>query len=190
MQTFLVTRGYYASAKQLDDRRLGKQRLEAKQILEALLRLKAGEDPSTIPWVNHPAVRMWEGYELSLAQYGEAVCWTWKKRGFEDDLQWWFLDLLPHHPERWYSPPWWRDPMFHTAHRSALMRKAPEHYGQFWNTKSDLPYLWPVVEKTGAMTEESRYYFRISKGDEKKIDEGELRLPRKWEESGRVIFSP
>jgi len=58
MQTFLPYTDFIQSAKCLDYRRLGKQRLEAKTILNILLNetTKAG-------WRNHPAVLMWSSHE-------------------------------------------------------------------------------------------------------------------------------
>jgi hypothetical protein len=50
MQTFLPYESYARSAAVLDRQRLGKQRVEAMQILRVL----AGE---TAGWGNHPAVR-------------------------------------------------------------------------------------------------------------------------------------
>ena len=52
MQTFLISPYPYETAKILDNRRLGKQRIEALQILNILL----GETKSTA-WKNHPATR-------------------------------------------------------------------------------------------------------------------------------------
>ena len=49
---------FIKSAKCLDYKRLGKQRVEAKQILNILL----GETTKT-GWRNHPSVLMWYGYE-------------------------------------------------------------------------------------------------------------------------------
>ena len=74
MQTFLPYSDYDQSAAVLDYRRLGKQRVEAKQIMFAL------SDPN-YGWQNHPAVRMWRGHEYQLAQYGIAICYEWRKRG-------------------------------------------------------------------------------------------------------------
>jgi len=58
MQTFMPYGSQYdQTAKCLDVKRLGKQRVETYQILKALL----GESKG---WRNHPATRMWEGYEF------------------------------------------------------------------------------------------------------------------------------
>ena len=67
VQTFLPYPDFAASAMALDRRRLGKQRVEALQILRALTRERYG-------WKHHPAVRMWAGYEEALACYAMEVC--------------------------------------------------------------------------------------------------------------------
>lgn len=54
MQTFLPVANFCESAKYLDKARLGKQRVEAMQILSTLSGASRG-------WINHPAVRMWRG---------------------------------------------------------------------------------------------------------------------------------
>jgi hypothetical protein len=54
MQTFLPVANFKESAKILDYRRLGKQRVEARQILNALQGKSKG-------WANHPATKCGEG---------------------------------------------------------------------------------------------------------------------------------
>ena len=88
MQTFLPYPNIWASARCLDDKRLGKQRVECKQIL-ITLGVDVGEhrgNPES-RWRNHPAVRMWRGHELYLAEYGEIMCAAWRNRGFKDTLR-------------------------------------------------------------------------------------------------------
>lgn len=55
MQTFLPYSDFRRTARVLDVRRLGKQRVETLQILRALTFDDYG-------WRNHPAVTMWVGY--------------------------------------------------------------------------------------------------------------------------------
>lgn len=62
MQTFVPFPDLRRTAEVLDDRRLGKQRVEALQIIRALTR-------ATYGWKRHPAVRMWEGHVEALALY-------------------------------------------------------------------------------------------------------------------------
>jgi hypothetical protein len=62
MQVFLPYEDFYKTAKCLDYRRLGKQRVEAYQIIRTL----TGESKG---WVHHPVVKMWLGYETALMVY-------------------------------------------------------------------------------------------------------------------------
>lgn len=136
MQTFLPYPSFIRSACVLDNKRLGNQRGETKQILITLF---TGRDA----WKNHPAVLMWKGYENSLCQYGIAVCSEWIMRGFKDhQFEWFnskidFFDLI--------VPPWLGLEQLHASHRSNLLRKDPKWYSQFgWTEPPYLPYYWPV----------------------------------------------
>ena len=64
MQTFLPTRNFRTSAKLLDYRRLGKQRVEGLQLINSL-----SPDYDKKGWLNHPARLMWVGYENALKHY-------------------------------------------------------------------------------------------------------------------------
>lgn len=149
MQTFLPYPDFKDSARVLDNKRLGKQRVETLQILNALTGKSRG-------WVNHPATKMWRGHEEALVLYGLDVCVEWVSRGFNDTC---YQKLIALHAQigngrkavnvglRSYAvmPPWLGDPDFHASHRSNLIRKLPAHYGTIWPTESDdLPYIWPV----------------------------------------------
>lgn len=139
MQTFLPYNDFEATAKVLDYRRLGKQRLETWQIIGALHRTSGG-------WVNHPAVRMWRGYEESLSAYGLTICREWVARGYRDTMTERFVDLLRGVKTIVY-PAWMGDEELHISHQSNLIRKDREHYGDFWpDVPDDLPYYWPVTD--------------------------------------------
>ena len=135
MQTFLPY-GSLDSVQYLDRQRLGKQRVETFQILQAL----HGE---TKGWVNHPATRMWRGYENALVAYGVAVCAEWIDRGYKDTM----TDRIAAYgtDSLFLYPDWFGDPDFHAAHRSNLLKKAPDFYRKFWpDEPDDLEYIWPV----------------------------------------------
>lgn len=138
MQTFLPLPDFTESARVLDWRRLGKQRIEAKQIL---LALECGG-----AWANHPCTKMWKGYENALAAYGAAVCSEWIKRGYRDSLSSffaWKAAVFDADRVNQPLPPWFGRESFHAAHRSALLRKDPIYYRQFgWTEPPDLPYEW------------------------------------------------
>ena len=132
MQTFLPYPDFEKTAQVLDYRRLGRQRVEAYQILRTLSGLSRG-------WSNHPAVRMWRGYELALSAYMNSMIREWVHRGYNNRM---FLVELT---GRYEYPPWLGDPDFHAAHRSNLLRKDLEYYRKFWPCDpDDLPYVWPV----------------------------------------------
>lgn len=137
MQTFLPYPDFAESARCLDNRRLGKQRVEAYQILRALERF---DDPQRPGWRNHPAVLMWRGYEDALRLYMNATITEWTGRGFRNTMA---LASMAGTPA---APPWLGDPAFHAAHRANLLRKDPAHYGQFgWSEAPNLPYVWPAA---------------------------------------------
>jgi hypothetical protein len=148
MQTFLPYPDFAACAAVLDQRRLGKQRVEVLQVMRAL----------TIPgygWRHHPAARMWRGYEEALGAYGVAICREWCRRGHADTC-----DVKIRHElaglgitsvreqaalaEAGELPPWLGDEDFHRSHRSSLLNKDPAWYGEvFTDVPPDLPYVWP-----------------------------------------------
>lgn len=136
MQTFLPYPDFKQSARALDVKRLGKQRVEASQILNCLL------NGGSQGWSNHPAVKMWRGYECALAQYGMAMCVEWSRRGYTDNLFPFFYNvyarLLPP-----IMPPWLGDVEFHRSHQSNLLNKAPSYYT--FDVPDNLPYVWPKV---------------------------------------------
>lgn len=139
MQTFLPYADYTKSARVLDNLRLGKQRVEGMQIIKALLDPQYG-------WQHHPAVNMWRGHIISLADYTLAVCNVWSQRGFRDTVADKVLALIADCPEALGSddpPRWVGDERVHASHRSNLLRKNPEWYGQYgWTERDDLPYVW------------------------------------------------
>ncbi|MER5785432.1 MSMEG_6728 family protein [Streptomyces mobaraensis] len=153
MQTFLPYPGFTRSAEVLDQPRLGKQRVEALQVLRGL----------TVPgygWRHHPAVRMWTGYEEALVRYGLDVCAVWVAKGHADTCATTLAtDFSRHRPgapvrpqdelaDDGELPPWLGDPAFHRSHQSALVRKAREIYAPlFPDVPDDLPYVWPSSDR-------------------------------------------
>ncbi|MFF9521121.1 MSMEG_6728 family protein [Streptomyces achromogenes] len=153
MQTFLPDSDFRRSALLLDRRRLGKQRVEALQVLRGL----------TVPgygWRRHPAVRMWSGYEEALVRYGLEVCRVWREQGHQDScaasLVAGYAGARPGAPVRDQAalsragelPPWLGDDAFHRSHQSALVRKDRELYaGLFPGVPDDLPYVWPSSDR-------------------------------------------
>lgn len=140
MQTFLPYEDFALSAMVLDDRRLGKQRVETMQIMQALM--------TGVGWVSHPATLMWRRYEWALLQYQEAICYEWThQRGHKDTCLEKTRWLYNHH-KTWVDakifPYWLGDLYFHVSHQSNLMRKEPDHYKRFFPSVSNkYEYVWP-----------------------------------------------
>jgi hypothetical protein len=145
MQTFLPYSDFIDSAKCLDMKRLGKQRVEAWQLYLSLVNPDYG-------WKQHPASKMWRGYEKALLIYGLNICHEWKKRGYKDSL----FDKFRNEIDTKYEgniiypgcikyPHWLGNKEFHDSHKSNLIRKFPEYYGKLWlNIPDNLPYIWPI----------------------------------------------
>lgn len=136
MQTFLPYPDFRQSAKCLDRQRLGKQRVEAMQILKIV----TGER-TTGGWINHPAVNMWRGYPDALKLYLKICIEEWTSRGYGNTMD---IPIIENEKDV-KMPPWLGDDKFHASHRSNLLRKDPEHYGSFgWTEGPELNYVWPV----------------------------------------------
>jgi hypothetical protein len=151
MQTFLPLPTYEASARALDQQRLGKQRVEAFQMASAILDPKYG-------WQRHPAVEMWRGHGAALCVYGMVVCRVWRERGFKDTMLERFIALqylMTAMGERIEKPKWIGDENLHRSHRSNLVRKDPGFYS-FFNEPPDLEYIWPDGMKRSGVRAEVR----------------------------------
>lgn len=142
MQTFLPYEDFLKSASVLDDKRLGKQRVESMQILNTL---ETGNG-----WKHHPIVKMWKGHEQWLVLYTTMICQEWKQRGFQDTV---LTKVLDKYPDILLETPtpkphWLGNEELHSSHRSNLLRKDANHYKQFgWSEQDDKPYLWWTPEK-------------------------------------------
>lgn len=153
MQTFLPYPAFRETATVLDPLRLGKQRVEAIQVLRALTVVGYG-------WRHHPAAAMWAGYEEALVRYGLEICAVWCATGRQDTCRSTLrrdlrratgLELVRTQPELADAgelPPWLGERDLHRSHQSALVRKAPEHYRAYFpDVPDDLPYVWPSSDR-------------------------------------------
>lgn len=141
MQTFLPYPSFVESAAVLDVPRLGKQRVEALQVLRA----------NTVPgygWRHHPAAKMWAGHLPALVAYGLAMTDAWIALGHADTVRPQLVEFVPEADgallEELDLPSWFGDEAFHESHRSNLVRKDPAFYRPlFGDVPDDLPYVWP-----------------------------------------------
>ena len=138
MQTFLPYPDFKKSAKSLDYRRLGKQRVEAKQIFLALYHKNLGQKYG---WMHHPCVKMWDGHEFALLDYLDTMIQEWTGRGYKNTINVNELRMMAVGSKD--LPKWMGNKDFHKSHQSNLVRKLPEHYAQQFDVDGDLPYIWP-----------------------------------------------
>ncbi len=147
VQTFLPYPDFHASAEVLDDKRLGKQRVETLQVMKALIVPGYG-------WQHHPVTAMWRGYRPALMDYQVATCAVWTARGHADTCHEKTLlaladapeDLEAYEADEFPLPPWLGRPEVHRSHRSKLLAKAPEFYTEvFPDDPATLDYVWPVA---------------------------------------------
>jgi hypothetical protein len=179
VQTFVPYADFARTARVLDTKRLGKQRVEVIQIVRAL----------TVPgyaWASHPAVLMWKGHEEALGSYGLAMCDEWLGRGFGDTCAATIrADLATAGVTRLRDfeslqadgalPPWLADEDVQVSHRSALVRKDPGHYAAvFPDVPADLPYVWPV--RSEAVLERERRQAEAARRREERAREKARRV--------------
>lgn len=141
MQTFLPFPDFKLSAQVLDLKRLMKQRVECWQIMKALRHETEG-------WRNHPATKMWEGYEYYLTLYWYEINEECNARGIRGDLKeviQGFCDLYVGANN--FAPPWLGDSDLHESHQSKLLQKDPDHYAAFFpGVLTNLEYYWPLAK--------------------------------------------
>lgn len=131
MQTFLPYADFQATAKVLDSSRLGNQAYNECRVL-----INGG-------WLNHPASKMWQGYDSALARYAIALL-----KELESRTGQWYGDHIAYYNafiDSDASPPWLGDERVHSSHRAALLHKQRSWYSQFnWTEEPSLDYYWPV----------------------------------------------
>lgn len=150
VQTFLPYPGFERSARTLDRKRLGKQRVEVIQIVRAITW-------PTYAWKSHPATLMWKGHEEALGRYGLTMCDVWVEQGFGDtcaatiagDLAGFGVTAIRTEAaliDAGAMPPWLGDEQLHLSHRSSLFAKDPAFYREKFgdDVLEGMPYVWPV----------------------------------------------
>lgn len=164
VNTFVISTDLTQCARQLDYRRLGKQRVEAMQIIKAL----EGGNPG---WSKHPATLMWKDHVSHLKVYCNHMIREWIRRGYNNTMQLYDLDESLYHvvpcdfdgiTARFLSPftahsfpSWFSFPPFIYAHRAALVRKDPVFYASLLDEEVAKymyrGYLWPHSLPPNAM---------------------------------------
>lgn len=133
MQTFLPYDDFNKSAKCLDYRRLGKQRVEAYQVYRVISGTR-----TTGGWINHPVINMWTGFCDALADYHNVMIREWISRGYVNNMKFIYVS------DSYELPKFIGCEDFHDSHRSNLLKKDYNFYSRYnWEVPDNLPYLWP-----------------------------------------------
>jgi hypothetical protein len=133
--TFFIDSNPCVTAQYLDSRRLGKQRVEAKQIITVL---EAGELGKG--WKNHPATQAWKDYIPALKDYYNAMIDEWITRGYNNTME-----KFPHQKDVIY-PEWCSNTRIHYSHMARLIQKDPDFYNPRFNPPKEyhnFGYIWP-----------------------------------------------
>ena len=135
MQTFLPYKSFRKSAQILDYKRLGKQRVEGMQIINAIEGNPRKDGKPYKGWVSHPCSIMWKPYVNALKHYTNIIIAEWIKRGYNNNMKMYndFNEII--------KPHWLGNESFHSSHRANLLRKDQEYYSQFkWHDTEGLWY--------------------------------------------------
>ena len=139
MNTFLPFSDFSKSGQCLDNKRLGKQRVEVLQMLNKIHGLTKGKG-----WTNHPCTKMWFNNPNALVEYGLQICNVWKNKGFNDTCYEKIKSHFKLHLTK-EMPIWLGREDFHISHQSNLIRKDKSFYSAiFPNVPDNLEYVWPV----------------------------------------------
>ena len=141
MQTFLPYESFEKSAQTLDWRRLGKQRVEGMQIINAITGKKRKDGKPYKGWINHPCSVMWKDYVPALKHYTNVIIQEWITRGYNNNMEFYDTGKI-------IMPDWIGNEKFHSSHRANLLRKDFDYYSQFGLTENpERPYVWYDKEK-------------------------------------------
>jgi len=155
MQTFLPYADFHESAACLNNRRLGKQRVEVLQLLQTI---RAG----TGSWYSHPAAQQWIGCSRTLVRYGIAICQCWISKDYRDGC-------LPQIAQfRWGTskvPAWLGYEPYHASHRSVLLRKGleDETFCRFRNLSLEDKLDFPSKKSQWLPSDYEKFWTRFGK---------------------------
>ena len=138
MQTFLPYPDFKKSLESLDNKRLGKQRVETYQLIAGLEgRLTLTGKAYSKSRINHPISQMFRNNIPALKQYLNDSIDVWVARGKNNTMK---KEVIT---EEIVMPVWFGDETFHKSHRANLLRKDASYYGAHgWTDNSELPYRW------------------------------------------------
>ena len=161
---FIPFPNIYMSVKCLDRERLGKQRVECKQIIDLLEEYDRTHILPEKGWSSHPAFLSWIGFTNHLKVYFDICVKEWTDRGYVNNMQTYNIDQSKYNIVECsfdgktatynnskfneFSFPYWVSfPPFYKSHQAALLRKNPKYYIEYFGNELgefiNNGYLWP-----------------------------------------------
>ena len=135
VNTFILSNSPQKCVKFLDYKRLGKQRVEAKQIIDALEGSKSG-------WSNHPVSKMWKDDIIGLKYYYNCCVDEWISRGYKNTMVKYDVEFVD---EKDILPWFYTNKQIQESFKASLLRKNPEYYEKMWSCDEDYMkngYIW------------------------------------------------
>lgn len=130
MQIFRPYIDWRLSAAALDDKRLGKQRVECKQVLKAILRKLELIKDGKRGWLNHPIILMYYNngrpYIKDVTGFYRSCVNEWKRRGFKSTIKLEDVSELLKKVESVDGTPITH--VHEVEYRRILLIKDPDHY--------------------------------------------------------------
>ena len=146
MQIFLPYSDIKESLRCLDNKRLGKQRVETYQIISAITKRPKLDGTPYKGWLNHPCTVMWRNHVSALKYYMNCAIEEWINRGFKNTMQ---IEIFD--DKAVVLPSFIGNEKFHSSHRANLLKKEPEYYTKYgWSENPQDPYVW--------MDDEGKWY--------------------------------
>lgn len=147
--TFLPYPDILLSIQCLDRSRISKQKLEARQILSALR--------ENTRLCNHPATKMWKGYEDALSLYLNTCIDECVRRGYKNSIE--KVDVVENPILPWWFG--WND--LHRSHQASLVRKHPLFYTPIFTSLDPIylekGYVWPSKYDEYILTSDNKDIF-------------------------------
>jgi hypothetical protein len=135
-QIFLPYRSFSRTAKVLDYKRLGKQRVEALRVYNAITGRR--------PWTNQPLNIAWKPYPDQLWHYYHHISYEWIRRGYNHTLP---LEIGPKRVldlDKMGPIAWLTDEVL-WEYQNWLYTKDPDYYGLYWDGHIIPGFNWSLI---------------------------------------------
>ena len=151
IQTWLPYPDFRKSAECLDMPELALQRLNVLELMEYYHDIEQDsslpESYQTHDLDDHSIVKMWNGFQLQLCEYGLVCCDEYSVRKSKPDPIYeairFHLECATTEDAPFRKPNWFGDPDFHMSHQAELLRLNPDYYASYFKVDTERELIWP-----------------------------------------------